>query len=207
MSANVVNPVITPAYCMNITHPLTRRPRDISSSRKNDERVNFSNTGADIENDQEMSGPHTLDDIDINILELLQENSKMNLSQISSKLDVAESTVRYRIDRLEKWGVITSYIALINPRMVGLNITAIMMIKLDPQKIKEVSKGLAFFKELRHLFRTTGQFDMISVVNARDIAHLNKLMEEIKLIDGVRELIVEVATEMIKVDPTFSLRK
>jgi len=153
-----------------------------------------------------MSDIHQLDDTDISILELLQANGKMNSAQISSRLDVAESTVRYRIERLEKRGIISNYIALINPRMVGLNITAIMMIKLNPQNINQVSQRLAEFKELRHLFRTTGQFDMTSVLSARDITHLNKLMEEIKLIEGVRELIVEVATELIKMDPHFHLR-
>jgi DNA-binding Lrp family transcriptional regulator len=89
--------------------------------------------------------------------------------------------------------------------MVGLTITAIMMIKINPQKIEDISPRLANFKELRHLFRTTGQFDMVSVVNARDISHLNQLMGEIKKIDGINELIVEVATELVKVDPKFTL--
>ncbi|TFH12968.1 Lrp/AsnC family transcriptional regulator [Candidatus Bathyarchaeota archaeon] len=151
-----------------------------------------------------MSEPN-LDEIDIKLLEVLQENCKLNFTQIGNELDIAESTVRYRIERLEKRGIITNYIALINPRMVGLTITAIMMIKLNPQMIKEISPKLASFKELRHLFRTTGQYDMVSVVNARDISHLNQLMGEIKQIEGVHELIVEVATELVKVDPKFSL--
>ena len=146
-----------------------------------------------------------MDETDIKLLEILQENCKLNFTQIGNELDIAESTVRYRIERLEKRGIITHYIALINPRMVGLNITAIMMIKINPQMIESISPKLASFKELRHLFRTTGQYDMISVVNARDIAHLNRLMGEIKQIDGIHELIVEVATELVKVDPKFSL--
>lgn len=146
-----------------------------------------------------------LDEIDIKLLEILQENCKLNFTQIGHELEIAESTVRYRIERLEKRGIITNYIALINPRMVGLTITAIMMIKINPQKIQEISPKLASFKELRHLFRATGQYDMISVVNARDIAHLNVLMSEIKQIEGVHELIVEVATELVKVDPKFTL--
>jgi hypothetical protein len=47
---------------------------------------------------------------------------------------------------------------------------------------------------------------MISVVNARNIYHLNELMEKIKLIEGIHDLVVEIATELIKVDPKFSLR-
>lgn len=148
----------------------------------------------------------TLDETDIQILEILQENCKLNYTQIGNELGIAESTIRYRIERLEKRHIITGYVALINPRKIGLNITAIMMIKVNPQRIKEISPKLAKFKELRHLFRATGQYDMISVVNARDIGHLNDVMGEIKQIEGVHELIVEVATELVKVDPKFSLR-
>jgi DNA-binding Lrp family transcriptional regulator len=153
-----------------------------------------------------MSETPTLDEIDIRLLEILQENCKLNFTQIGHELEIAESTVRYRIERLEKRGFITGYVALINPRRVGLNITAIMMIKINPQMISEISPKLAEFKELRHLFRTTGQYDMVSVVNAKDIMHLNTLMSEIKQIDGIHELIVEVATQLVKVDPKLSLR-
>ena len=148
----------------------------------------------------------TLDETDIQILEILQENCKLNYTQIGNELGIAESTIRYRIERLEKRRIITGYVALINPRMIGLNITAIMMIKINPQMIKEISPKLAAFKELRHLFRSTGQYDMISVVNARDIGHLNDVMGQIKQIEGIHELIVEVATQLVKVDPKFSLR-
>jgi Lrp/AsnC family transcriptional regulator for asnA, asnC and gidA len=147
-----------------------------------------------------------LDEIDIHILEILQENCNIKLTQIAKDLSIAESTIRYRIDRMEKRGVITNYIALLNPRKVGLNITAVMMIKITPQHINRISEELAKFKELRHLFRSTGAYDMISVVNARNIYHLNEVMEKIKMIEGVNDLMVEVATELIKVDPKFSLR-
>jgi len=153
-----------------------------------------------------MSESVTLDETDIQILEILQENCKLNFTQIGNELGIAESTIRYRIERLEKRRIINGYVALINPRRIGLTITAIMMIKINPQRIEEISPKLASFKELRHLFRSTGQYDMISVVNAKDIGHLNKVMGEIKQIEGIHELIVEVATELVKVDPKFSLR-
>ena len=153
-----------------------------------------------------MSESVTLDETDIQILEILQENCKLNYTQIGNELGIAESTIRYRIERLEKRHIINGYVALINPRRIGLTITAIMMIKINPQMIKDISPKLASFKELRHLFRSTGQYDMISVVNARDIGHLNDVMGEIKQIEGIHELIVEVATELVKVDPKFSLR-
>ena len=146
-----------------------------------------------------------IDETDAKILEVLQDNCKVSYSSISDTIGVPESTVRYRIERLEKRGVISNYIALIDPRKVGLSITAIMLIKVNPQEIREISNKLSGFRELRHLFRSTGLFDLISVINARDISHLNDLMEKVKLIQGIREVVVEVATELIKVDPKLSL--
>ena len=146
-----------------------------------------------------------IDENDVKILEMLQENCKVSYSSISDTLGVPESTVRYRIERLEKRGVITSYIALIDPRKVGFSITAVMLIKVLPQEIRKVSGELTALHEVRHLFRCTGIFDLISVLAIKDVPHLNELMEKVKMVDGVREVIVEVATDLIKVDPKLSL--
>jgi DNA-binding Lrp family transcriptional regulator len=81
-----------------------------------------------------------------------------------------------------------------------------MLSKVNIQLIDEISSKLVELKPLRHLFRSTEQYDMISVVNTKDIQHLNSLMGEIKQIEGVQELVVEIATELVKVYPKFSLR-
>lgn len=146
-----------------------------------------------------------LDETDVKILEVLQDNCKVSYSSVSDMVGVPESTVRYRIERLEKRGVITNYIALVDPRKVGLSITAIMMIKVSPQELRNVSGELEVFEEVRHLFRCTGIFDLVSVVAIRDIPHLNELMEKVKMVGGVREVLIEVATDLIKVDPKLSL--
>jgi Lrp/AsnC family transcriptional regulator for asnA, asnC and gidA len=148
-----------------------------------------------------------LSDIDIGILEMLQEDGRASFSAIARKLGVAESTVRYRVDKLRDSGVITGFQAHLNPRRVGLGITAIALIKVDAAEIVEASDTLATFEESHHLFRTTGSYDLVSVVHARDIVHLNDLIERIKKISGVREASVEVATHLVKTEPKYQLRK
>jgi DNA-binding Lrp family transcriptional regulator len=93
----------------------------------------------------------------------------------------------------------------LNLHKIGLKITAIVLVKLDAKYIVESSK-LAAFKETHHLFQSTGEYDLISVVHARDMLHLNKLMKKIKLLPGVRDTLVSVATNLIKVEPQFYLR-
>jgi Lrp/AsnC family transcriptional regulator for asnA, asnC and gidA len=148
-----------------------------------------------------------LSEIDIGILEKLQEDGRASYSAIARELGIAESTVRYRVEKLRESGVITSFQAHLNPRRVGLGITAIALIKVDAVEIVEASETLATFEESHHLFRTTGSYDLVSVVHARDIIHLNDLIERIKKISGVREASVEVATHLVKTQPKYKLRK
>lgn len=147
-----------------------------------------------------------LDGIDLRILEILQDDCRTPYSAIARMLGVAESTVRYRVDRLRREGVITRFIALLDPRKIGLNITAIALIKVDAAKLEDALEALASFEESHHLFRSTGSYDLVSVVHARDISHLNELIERMKRLPGVREASVEVATYLIKVEPKFKLR-
>jgi DNA-binding Lrp family transcriptional regulator len=148
-----------------------------------------------------------LSDIDIGILEILQADGRASFSSIARKVGIAESTVRYRVEKLKESGVITGFQAHLNPRKIGLGITAIALIKVDAIEIVEASETLATFEESHHLFRTTGSYDLVSVVHARDIVHLNDLIERIKMIKGVREASIEVATHLVKTEPKYKLRK
>jgi DNA-binding Lrp family transcriptional regulator len=148
-----------------------------------------------------------LSDIDIGILEILQADGRASFSSIARKVGIAESTVRYRVEKLKESGVITGFQAHLNPRKIGLGITAIALIKVAAAEIVEASETLATFEESHHLFRTTGSYDLVSVVHARDIVHLNDLIERIKMIKGVREASIEVATHLVKTEPKYKLRK
>jgi len=148
----------------------------------------------------------SLSESDLRILEILQNEGRTSYSAIARELGIAESTVRYRVERLRETGVIRAFMALLDPRKIGLDITAIALIKVDANEIVEASETLATFEESHHLFRSTGSYDFVSVVHARDIAHLNELIERIKKIPGVREASVEVATYLVKVEPKYKLR-
>jgi len=126
---------------------------------------------------------------------------------LARELGMAASTVRYRVERLRESGVITGFLAMLDPRKIGLHITAIALIKVDANQVVEASETLASFKESHHLFRSTGSYDLVSVVHARDIAHLDDLIDRIKRIPGVKEASVEVATYLIKMEPKYKLRK
>jgi Lrp/AsnC family transcriptional regulator for asnA, asnC and gidA len=145
----------------------------------------------------------TLDDIDKRILELLQLDARASFADLSRKLDVAEATVRFRVKRLIDNGVITRFAALLNPAKVGFGVSGAILLKIDPANLEQACKQLVAFDETLYLFQSTGEYDVVSVILARDMIHLNALVKRTKMIVGVKDARVSVTTRFLKFDPAI----
>jgi Lrp/AsnC family transcriptional regulator for asnA, asnC and gidA len=146
-----------------------------------------------------------LDDLDKRILKLLQTNFRLSFADLSRELDVAEATVRFRVNRLVKNGVITRFAALLNPAKIGMKVSGAILLKIDPAYLEEACKQLVSFSETQYLFQSTGEYDVVSVIVARDMEHLNSLIKKTKIIPGVKDARVSVTTRFLKFDPSIIL--
>jgi DNA-binding Lrp family transcriptional regulator len=146
-----------------------------------------------------------LDDKDRRILNTLQKNSRTSYVNIAEELSISEATVRYRVKNLIENGVISRFTVLLNPRKIGYPITGILLVKIVPAHFVEASKQICDLDETRHVLQNTGEYNIVAVVKARDLEHLNDLRIRVEAIEGVRELSLSAATRLIKIDPSFIL--
>ena len=146
-----------------------------------------------------------LDNLDKRILKLLQFNCRLSFADISRELDVAEATVRFRVNRLVNEGVITRFAALLDPAKVGMKVSGAILLKIDPTYLEEACKQLVSFSETQYLFQSTGEYDVVSVIVARDMEHLNNLIKKTKIIPGVKDARVSVTTRFLKFDPSITM--
>ena len=128
-----------------------------------------------------------LDGLDKRILKSLQFNCRLSFAELSRELDVAEATVRFRVNRLVEDGVITRFAALVDPAKVGMKVSGAILLKIDPAYLEEACKQLVSFSETMYLFQSTGEYDVVSVIVARDMEHLNNLVKNTKMIPGVKD--------------------
>ena len=147
----------------------------------------------------------SLDALDRRILELLQSNCRLSFAELSRGLDVAEATVRFRINRLVEERVITRFAALVDPAKVGMRVSGAILLKIDPSYLEAACKKLMDFSETQYLFQSTGEYDIVSVIFARDMEHLNELVKNTKLIQGVKDARVSVTTRLLKFDPAVNI--
>lgn len=74
-----------------------------------------------------------LDKLDIQILRHLQADGRQAYDQLGNQIGLSASAVQRRIKRLEADGVISQYVALVNPQAVGLGLTAYVNVRLEKQ--------------------------------------------------------------------------
>ncbi len=141
-----------------------------------------------------------LDVTDKKILTILQDDARTSVAEIARQMKLGETTIRYRINHLTKTGVITKFAAILNPRLVGYPIGAILLFKAQPKTLSKVFDRIASYQEVSHLLQTTGSYDMLAVIHAKSLEHLNELVRELKAISGVQAAETWMTTGLIKVD-------
>ena len=74
-----------------------------------------------------------LDTIDRRILRVIQVQGRISNADLSEKVGLSASACHRRVQRLESEGVVRDYVALLDPRKIGLPSTVFVEIKLQGQ--------------------------------------------------------------------------
>jgi len=119
-----------------------------------------------------------LDDLDKSILKLLQNKGKAYGAKMARKLGVPESTIYDRIKKLECYGYIRNYVALVEPEKVGMTTVAFFEIFVDPSHINSVANELSKFSEVSDVYAVAGDFKIMMKVRVKSLKDLDKFTEE-----------------------------
>jgi len=120
-----------------------------------------------------------LDIIDKQIVKLLQEDAKQTTKEISNKTGLSVTAVYERIKKLERDGVITKYVALVNPKNVAKSFLVFCHIKLG-QHIKEFvatfEKEVIKLNEVLECHHVSGDYDYILKLRVKDMDEYRDFM-------------------------------
>jgi DNA-binding Lrp family transcriptional regulator len=147
----------------------------------------------------------SIDELDKQILKLLQHDARIPFAELSRVLGIAETTVRFRVNRLVQNGIITRFTALLDHAKLGMNVSGAILLKIDPAHLEEVCNQLMSFKETQFLFQSTGEYDVVSIIITWDMENLSELVKKTKLIPGVKDARVSVTTRFLKFNPIVEL--
>lgn len=107
---------------------------------------------------------------ELELLRILQKSSRFDITDLTEKLNMSRTSVYDKIKKLENEGYIKNYVALVDPKKVGLNFTVIVTVSLNSQQleyVEEFSKKIAELDEVVEAYVTGGIFDYILKVVVR----------------------------------------
>ncbi|WP_418958193.1 Lrp/AsnC family transcriptional regulator [Streptomyces tritici] len=120
-----------------------------------------------------------LDDVDWAIIEQLQQEARISLSELGRRVNLSPSATTERVRSLETQGVITGYRAEIDLAKVGYPVLAVVRLKYPGNRHEPLRRLLAERREILECLRTTGDDCYTLKVAATSMEHLETLMDEL----------------------------
>lgn len=99
----------------------------------------------------------TMDDRDVAVLGVLQRSPRITMSALAREVGLSPPAVTERVQRLERTGVIAGYTTEVDPRALGLPITAFARIRPEPRQLKAVAELASRTPEVVECYRITGE--------------------------------------------------
>ena len=146
-----------------------------------------------------MAGERTLDETDLQILELLQANARETQVEIAKAVGLAPSAVQERIRKLEARGTLRGYAAQIDPKALDLGLLAFVAVRSSDGAESRTAQLLGELPEVLEVHHVAGDDCYLIKVRARDAEHLGQLLRtRFSRVAGVRSTRTTIVLETVK---------
>jgi Lrp/AsnC family leucine-responsive transcriptional regulator len=140
-----------------------------------------------------------LDQIDLKILKTLQVQGRARLGDIAEGVNLSTPAVLERVKKLEASGVIKGYVALIDGKMIGKDITAFIGVSVGHQRdLARFAKQILHYPDVLECHHVTGDESFILKVKASNTGSLETLLGEIRSLEGVTRTVTKVVLSTAK---------
>ena len=128
----------------------------------------------------------TLDENDIQLLQILSKNGRISGKDIANILDISPSTVARKIKRLEEGGIIKGYATIVdNERMGNLSRAALTIKLTGGVEINTILDELVQNEDICNIYETMGNYDILLTCCSKNEARIYELIKQIRSMEGV----------------------
>jgi Lrp/AsnC family transcriptional regulator, leucine-responsive regulatory protein len=118
-----------------------------------------------------------IDETNHRLIAELQQDARLTLAELGRRVGLSSPAVAERLQRLERSGVIRGYRAEIDPRALGLSLTAVIRIRPAPGQLRSVAELAQRTAEVVECQRITGEDCYIMRAHVRDVTHLEEVID------------------------------
>lgn len=133
-----------------------------------------------------------LDSIDKQILDILQSDSSISVTEVAERVNLSQPPCWRRIKKMEDEGIIDKKVSLINRKKIGLNVVVYAEVKLSANGRQEVGlfeEKIRDFAEVTECYVMLGRIDFLIKVVTKDIETYEQFFRDhLSQLPGVAEI-------------------
>lgn len=152
-------------------------------------------------------GNGTLDQVDKQILELLQEDGKITIREIAEKTAMSQTAIRSRIQKLEET-LIKKYVAIIDCRQLGYREMVMASLRVNSASpLERLKTQIEQMDKIKFAYIITGEYPLFIMAKCLDHNDSMNLIEKLRNLPGVEEVKTQIVLDRIKEDTTIIIPK
>ncbi len=146
-----------------------------------------------------------IDEIDVKILNLLREDSRIGFGEVSTKVKKSRGTVINRITSMQDKGIVKKFTVVLDSTKLGYSQTAVFLVQTDG-RVDALKNTISGFPNVTSIYQVTGDFDVVLTAKFRDNSELLTFVNQIQQLNFVRRIVSSVALDVIKEDAWFFVK-
>ena len=126
-----------------------------------------------------------MDKTDEKLIAALRRNARASLSDLAYELGVSRTTVRVRLEKLQRDGDILGFSVVLREDTLRDPIRGLMMLGIEGRGTKRIERQLQGLSEVRAVHSTNGRWDLIVELGTDTLEALDAALTRIRTFDGV----------------------
>jgi Lrp/AsnC family transcriptional regulator for asnA, asnC and gidA len=139
-----------------------------------------------------------IDSLDVNILDILRDNSRTSNAEIARMLQTSEATIRRRIKSMTDKGIIEGFSTYINYSLIENPVKAYIHIKVRTESMEVVVDKIKSHDMLLALYRVAGEYDLLCVTLFSSMTGLHEFIDYFLGVDGIIETNTQIVMKAHK---------
>ncbi len=111
----------------------------------------------------------------------------MSVAALAAQAGISRAGAYSRLERLRSEGIIEGFAARVDPRRLGLGVTALILIAMRQPSWRILRDRIAAMPEVEFCALTTGEYDILVLVRVTDVEHLRDvILDRLQAMEEVR---------------------
>jgi Lrp/AsnC family transcriptional regulator, leucine-responsive regulatory protein len=148
-----------------------------------------------------------LDHFDRQLLNIVQEDSGQTADQLAKQVPLSASAIQRRLRRLLEEGVISRYVAILDPAKVGRSTLFVVSVQVErerPELLAQFRTWLATEAHVQQALYVTGEADFVLVISAPDTETYDRFVSRmVSENPNVKRFTTNVSLSVIKMGLTI----